>query len=112
MTCLTQEEQKRTTMKITKDNVKLGQILYRSTDGAECPISFIDDNDADIPIRVKTPEGFDWVGCYGEAVTGYAFFTFDFAEIQTIIERLQSHDWSEDSEDKLRKVWAIVGGGE
>ena len=99
-------------MKITKDNVKLGQNLYRSTDGAACPIVEIDEDDADIPIRVRTPEGFDWVGFDGEAVTGYAFFTFDFPEIQTIIERLQSHDWGEDSEAKLRKVWAIVGGGE
>jgi hypothetical protein len=99
-------------MKITKDNVKLGQNLYRSTDGAECPVTFIDDNDESFPIRVKTPEGFDWVGCDGEALTEYAYFTFDFAETQAIIERLQSHDWTEDSEAKLRKVWAIVGGGE
>ena len=100
-------------MKITKDNVKLGQILYRSTDGAECPIVDIDYYDADTPVKVETPEGFDWVECDGEATTGYAHFTFfPRLPLETIITRLQSHDWGEDPEDKLRRVWAIVGGGE
>jgi len=99
-------------MKITKDNVNLGQILYRSTDGAECPIVDIDNKDADAPVKVKTPEGFSWVGCDGEGVGDYVYYTVEYLPLETIITRLQSHDWGEDSEDKLREAWAIVGGGE
>ena len=98
-------------MKITKDNVKLGQNLYRSTDGAACPIVQIDAHDEDTPVKVETPEGFDWVECDGEATTGNVYFTFfPRLPLETIIERLQSHDWTEDDEAKLRRVWAIVRG--
>ena len=101
-------------MKITKDNVKLGQNLYRSTDGAECPIVEIDEDDADMPVKVKTPEGFDWVESDGKTATWDADFTFSDGALplETIITRLEDHDWGEDSEAKLREVWAIVGGGE
>lgn len=98
-------------MKLTKDNVKLGQNLYRSTDGAKCPIVEIDDNDADVPVRVQTPDdGIRWVESNGKALCIEAYFLPYVAPIETIIERLQSHDWDQDPEDRLRRVWAIVGG--
>ena len=99
-------------MKITTENVKLNQELYDAKTGEVYTVGRIDTRSGFFPIQTQRYDGYDfWFDNTGYCPEIRVQLALELP-LETIIERLQSHDWGEDSEDTLREVWAIVGGGE